>query len=122
MLGPSTIADRGRSIAEAMMVRTAYRLAGLMFRPMSMPIERFERMARVEAARLEPMAPPRAAHCFREAFQGRDTVGSTLGGWEGGGSYISSVHRCMLGAWCNSSYAPNTPGCLQETKPTRLAS
>lgn len=63
MLGPSRIADKGKKIADAMMDTTACRLAGLMFLPMSMFIKRFDRTARVEAARLYPTAPTKATHC-----------------------------------------------------------
>lgn len=64
MLGPSTINDRGSSMAVAMMVSTAYRLAGVMLRPMSIPIFLLERIALEEAARLDPMPPPSASHCI----------------------------------------------------------
>lgn len=57
------IIARGKNIAEDIIATAAYRLAGLMLLPMSMLIERLARMVRVEAARLNPIAPPKATHC-----------------------------------------------------------
>lgn len=54
---------RGTNIAKVMMVTVAYRFAGFMLSPMSMPIERLERVVRMDAARLNPTAWPKETHC-----------------------------------------------------------
>lgn len=66
--GPSMKIDRGRNMTEVIMVTTAFRFAGFMFSPVSMPIAHLEMTVRKEVAMLNPTAPmKKETHCRQES-------------------------------------------------------